>query len=477
MLTTGYEFQYALMAAPFAAEIPILFSEKNSLSSYTKKALIDLGIEEVEIIGGSNVISDSILSEINNMGIYAYRIGGNSLEDVNMNIIKKYDPSPDKMALARNDLFPDALSGAAFALKNDAKIFLVGSNSVAPTLKSFILNLNTTENYIFGGPVAVSNSVVNELIPPTINVPPIQIIPDINIPDLDIQVPGLVSTAGNTPGNISNYGFAAIKGDWIYFTLNEGLFKVKKDGSSLDKLCDGLPLYLNVVGDFVYFSDSNDQGHMYKVKTDGTGKTKLTDDKVEDISVLGNWIYYKNKSDSMPYKVKIDGTGRTKIGVFGVRRMVISGGWIYFMTTGSTEYVDRMKMDGTGVEEIVKKDVRFFNVAGDYIYYANGDDQNKIYKAKISSSNVDTKISDNSAFMLNVVGDYIYYGKDVNQESRIYRMKIDGTGNTKFNDINSGYPNIVGEWIYYVQNVSNQSKFYRIKLDGTQNQSIQVQTP
>lgn len=413
------------------------------------------------------------MDAIKSMGITVNRIDGDSIEDVNINIVKKYNPSPAKMALARNDLFADALSGASFALKNQSPIFLTGSNYVTSKLKSFILSLTTTENYIFGGPAAINDSVVNELIPATITIPPIQKLPDIKIPILDWDIlPGGIkpkSLQGNTSSNINTMGIAAASGDWIYFRLSHGLYKSKVDGSSLTKLVDGFPEFINVSGDYIYYEDASDNNHVYKLKTDNSFRIKVINEKSSQVTVLGDWIYYRNLTDSKLYKIKTDGTGKTGIVDEKANLMNINGGWIYYLNTEGDDKVCRIKLDGTEKQELFTKNISLMNVQGDWIYYIDKDNWKFIYRTNLSSLTAATKLSINQALLMNVTGDWIYYTDAT--DMRLYKMKTDGTGVVKLNDIQSAYPSIVGEWIHYIA-VSQNSTFRKMKLDGSQDQEL-----
>jgi len=68
------------------------------------------------------------------------------------------------------------------------------------------------------------------------------------------------------------------------------------------------------VGDWIYYSNGDDDYKLYKIKTDGTGNIKLSDNNSLSIKVAGDWIYYTNSDDNKKmYKTKTDGTGRAGI--------------------------------------------------------------------------------------------------------------------------------------------------------------------
>jgi hypothetical protein len=166
------------------------------------------------------------------------------------------------------------------------------------------------------------------------------------------------AAVGNTPGNITNGGFAAQQGDWIYYltsaadTVNSNLgseadpgkqylCKIKTDGTGKTQISSGKLYCLNVVGDWIYCvgynGNSGEDYYLYKIKTDGTGKTQIGKDNNIGltIAVAGNWIYYTRSHDpGKLYKIRTDGTGKTQInsGEKGdnIGTFNVSGGWIYY---------------------------------------------------------------------------------------------------------------------------------------------------
>ena len=98
------------------------------------------------------------------------------------------------------------------------------------------------------------------------------------------------SERGNTVGNIVNGGNVAQKGEWLYYrntSYKYKLYKIRTDGSDKTKLNDDDSKYINVVGDWVYYSNCNWSEEktryrynnyfytLYKIRTDGTGKQKV----------------------------------------------------------------------------------------------------------------------------------------------------------------------------------------------------------
>ena len=92
------------------------------------------------------------------------------------------------------------------------------------------------------------------------------------------------------------------------------LYTIRTDGTGRQKLCnDERSWSVNVVGDWIYYSNGSDDYKLYSIRTDGTGRQKLIDDMADYINVVGERIYYYSRNefshDSL-YSIRIDGSDR-----------------------------------------------------------------------------------------------------------------------------------------------------------------------
>lgn len=125
----------ALSATGLAASKgPILFTEKDSLNSATKKVLKELGVKSVVIVGGEAAVSAKVVNAIKNSGIAVEtRLGGADCYDTQMKIYEYgqsrgfWDPSMAIVATASH--FGDALSVSPVAFAKKVPIFLVESGA------------------------------------------------------------------------------------------------------------------------------------------------------------------------------------------------------------------------------------------------------------------------------------------------------------------------------------------------------------
>jgi minor extracellular protease Epr len=164
LISNYMAFADALSAAPLAykEDAPILLTEPNSLNGLTKQEMIRLGAKNAIIIGGNGSVSDSVMAEIQSMGISVRRINGTNRFDVSRNIANEMGSF--QTAIITNGLnFPDALSIAPYASMNGYPILLTKPDEL-PTETSEILNEKEVKNTIVvGGVASVDNNVFTNL--------------------------------------------------------------------------------------------------------------------------------------------------------------------------------------------------------------------------------------------------------------------------------------------------------------------------
>jgi putative cell wall-binding protein len=166
ILATGTNFPDALAGAPLAyhRDAPILLTGKNTLHPTVKKAIKDLEVGKVTILGGPGVISDNVVKELKALDVTVTRISGKDRYDTAVAIAKKL-PHNDAAVVVSGKNYPDALSIASIAAQYGYPILLSDKDSIPA---SSLTQAKTYEyNYVIGGTGVVSNSVLKKLNMPT----------------------------------------------------------------------------------------------------------------------------------------------------------------------------------------------------------------------------------------------------------------------------------------------------------------------
>lgn len=141
---------------------------------------------------------------------------------------------------------------------------------------------------------------------------------------------------------VGEVAYINIDGNWIYYINYADGHKpyvINKEGTYRGKLSDEYATSLQVSGDWVYYCSGN--GVISKVKKDGTGGIVPIKGKASQINkgfyinVLDEWLYYSNVEDgSKLYKIKTDGSGeKIKLSEDSVGYINIVAGYIYYNTT------------------------------------------------------------------------------------------------------------------------------------------------
>jgi hypothetical protein len=257
----------------------------------------------------------------------------------------------------------------------------------------------------------------------------------------------LPDNVGNTTGNISNGGLAAMRDGWIYYrnTSDGGrIYAMRADGSDRRRVSeDGVGGNTNVVGDTIYYTSWQ---RIYSIRTDGSNMQRIgSDEWVTHISVIGDWIYYVSQTERGVIRIRTDGSGRQQLN-------------------------DDLSS--------------LLAVYGDVIYYSNRDDNNKLYTMRVDGSDR-RKLSDDQAFCINVVGNVIYYlaSPSFYIGHNLYSMRTDGTERTNLSDrfansfLSGGTYfagiNVVDNIIYcFNRSSSYWGVLFKMNTDGSNGQTI-----
>jgi hypothetical protein len=264
-------------------------------------------------------------------------------------------------------------------------------------------------------------------------------------------------------------------GDWVYYSnYADGgkLYKAKKDGTLKQKMLDEKAAYVTISGQDIYYSNHSKEGKLYRVKKDlsdavtgadglkrgnpvtvNYGNYNGSSDEVAYINVVGDWIYYSNYSDGhKPYVVHKAGTFRGKLSDSYADCLQVQGDWIYFTSDSGTISKINKNM-GTSVMPIKATTTEYnkgyhINVNGDWIFYSNAQDGGKLYKINTDGSGNSVKLSEESVGYINVVGDWIYF---TTLKGKLYRLLVASNGQAAAEEVSQNKdPNKIVE----IQNIN-----------------------
>ena len=186
-VANGYTYPDALSASPMAAHnvAPILLTRQGTLANTTKQAIIDLGITDVVIVGGTGAVSEYVETQLRTLlggSPHVKRIGGSTRYETSSefaiwataatgggpSVGTPGSPSAlsaldyDRIGIASGQNYPDALAGGVFCGLGAAPVLL----SPAATWSSYIHDYNPAEapnpsrTYYSAGSLAILRSYV-----------------------------------------------------------------------------------------------------------------------------------------------------------------------------------------------------------------------------------------------------------------------------------------------------------------------------
>ncbi|WP_459129135.1 cell wall-binding repeat-containing protein [Guggenheimella bovis] len=163
VIVSGENYPDALSISPYAARTlaPILLVKSKEVPASIKKAIQDIGIKVTTVVGGMQVIDDSVLKELPGL---RGRIGGQTRFETSALIAEKFFSGATKTIVASGERFADALVSGPLAYKDQAPILLVKKNILPSEIETYLKNSTIQKVVIVGGYLSVSDVVKNAIL-------------------------------------------------------------------------------------------------------------------------------------------------------------------------------------------------------------------------------------------------------------------------------------------------------------------------
>lgn len=226
--------------------------------------------------------------------------------------------------------------------------------------------------------------------------------------------------------NIVNWGHVVQQNNLIYYS-DPSLYKSNYDGSQKAKLSDDNANFINIVDNWIYYSNASDKGNLYKIKTDGTGRTKLNDVESKYMRVVGDKIYYSDPTNNYAiYKMNLDGTNTQSYNVSPADYMFMSSEDLYIADpNGNTDFY-RYVLSTNSVQNKAASLVGDFNVTDNMVFYTSSLYGNNLFKITPDGSDI-LYLNRVDARCISVIGNWVYFN-NASDNYRLYRIRKDGVG-------------------------------------------------
>lgn len=291
-------------------------------------------------------------------------------------------------------------------------------------------------------------------------------------------------TVGNTSGNLLNGGLFAESDGKIYFANpkdNGTLYVMGQDLKDPKQLYNDNVSYLNVAGDYLFYTRRNDKRHsqgdamlslsktgLFRLNISGTRLGKLYDAPTQTVSLYGNYLYYQryDKKEGLQLgKAKIDGDSDEVIVKEGIAPYSIQDDKIIYAALNNDHMIHSMRIDGS--EQSIIFDGNATNVirVGQHIYFMDMDQNYALCRVKLDGSEPEVLESRRVA-TYNVDGSeqMIYYQVDDGKENGLYGMNLDSQITEKVQDGDYNFIHLTKDYLFCES--FDQNEVYVMKIGG-----------
>ncbi len=285
---------------------------------------------------------------------------------------------------------------------------------------------------------------------------------------------------GNTAGNLYNDGLFAEDDEYIYFSNpSDGyrLYRMAKDGSDTEKICDDSVAYINVDDNYVYYVRTGDHDEssfsflhvnthsLCKILKDGKGEVViLDDDPAIYASLVGNYIYYlhyvKTEGTTL-YRVKIDGEEREQVYPQPYFTCSTNGQYIYYNGLENDHNIYEYDT-ATGSQNLLYAGNCWMPIVdGNTVYFMDCLDNYSLAKVDLSTLEKTTLCNDRID-CFNVHNGTIYFQR--NNNSALCSIGTDGSDYTTIKEGIYTDINVAGNKLYFKE--YNNDLFFQMPLSG-----------
>lgn len=296
----------------------------------------------------------------------------------------------------------------------------------------------------------------------------------------------------NTTGNLYNEGlFCEYKG-YVYFANaadDNSLYRMKTDGTKLEKLHSDSVSYIQVVNDYIYYVRFNKTSAdvVLRGQPFGIFRLEIGDDRaqavydglVKSMCICGNYIYFQAYDDEnfiQLKKVKIDGEELVTLSDNDYIPLAVWNNEIYFPGVDGDYNLKRLEVETDRIGTVVEGNYYMPAFVEGYMYYIDLDNDMKLTRVSLSTNN--TEILDEGRcinYNISEENNLIYYQLENEDDRRLCRMSPDGQNKVTVTEGNCSNIHITKKYTYFymLSGIGAEIKtLYRVDNSGNSIQAV-----
>ena len=299
---------------------------------------------------------------------------------------------------------------------------------------------------------------------------------------------------GNTTGNLYNGGYFCEYKGYVYFSNkadSDSLYRMKSDGTKLEKLHSDRVSYIQVINDYIYYVRMNETSAEVVLRGQPYGifRLEIGDNKAEQIyngvvlsmRMLGNYLYFqsyieKNEDKLQLKKIKIDGTGLETISDEDYEPICVNGEDIYFIEVKDSHNL--MRMDTTDDRIVTAAEGNYYmpTFINGFMYFIDLEAGMKLTRVNLSTDEY-VVLDEGKCINYNVSeeNNVIYYQLENEDGHKLCRMALDGENKVVVTEGDCKNIHITKNYTYFykITGISvDDVTLYRAKTNGSSIQEV-----
>ncbi len=163
-IAAGTEFADSLAAGPLAGtqDDPILLTKEEAVPAATLSALEELAPDTIIVLGGADRVSAEAYDQLGEYAETVQRLAGEDRYQTAVAVADRMEAS-ERVFVASGEVFPDALSGAAWAGHEQSPLLLTQQANLPMPTEAALSQWQPSRVTLFGGPEAIAEAVRAEI--------------------------------------------------------------------------------------------------------------------------------------------------------------------------------------------------------------------------------------------------------------------------------------------------------------------------
>lgn len=239
---------------------------------------------------------------------------------------------------------------------------------------------------------------------------------------------------GSSVANKLNGGYGVVDDASLYLIEWQRILEIDLDTEEETVIIDRASAEpwlgnLNLIGDWLYYSDNNS---LHRVRTDGNNQETLYDlGQMSAVQIVDETIYFINdQDDNNPYRMTLDGGNVERIIDVSLTSMTVFEDHILFShESGREGRMERMQPDGSERETLLIGEASAIMIWEDYYYYIG--QESRLYRMDQSGTTEPELVVDYPVSLYTLTDQGIYFAAEFdlgqNEDNGMYRADMDGS--------------------------------------------------